>query len=341
MRAGSENDDNIVKKEDDFVVFDGHTDIFTDVLVKRLEGETQVLEHHHLERLKKSGIEGSCAVLWIDPPYTSNYAKRLEQLLVAVKDEMDDCQGAVMVRNMADIEAAKEAGEYYILLGAEGLSAIGEDTDKLDALYDFGLRHAMLTWNEENCLASGACGNPDHGLTEAGKKMLRHMEAKHMIVDVSHLNEKSFWGVVDTVSCPIIASHSDVRALADVPRNLRDDQLKAIAESGGFVGLNAFNEFISRDRALQTSDQLIQHALYMADLIGVDHIACGFDFTDFISYETAGSFSSEVNAATEGLENCLQVPTLMEKMRQAGFSEEDVEKIAYKNWHRVIQQVLQ
>ena len=322
------------------MVFDGHTDIFTDVLVKRLEGETQVLEHHHLERLKKSGIEGSCAVLWIDPPYTSNYAKRLEQLLVAVKDEMDECQGAVMVRNMADIEAAKAAGNFYILLGAEGLSAIGEDTDKLDALYDFGLRHAMLTWNEENCLASGAGGNPDHGLTEAGKKMLRHMEAKHMIVDVSHLNEKSFWGVVDTVSCPIIASHSDVRALADVPRNLRDDQLKAIAESGGFVGLNAFNEFVSLDGAKQTSDQLAQHALYLADLIGVDHIAFGFDFTDFLADETAGSFSSDVNVATRGLESCQQVPAFLETLHEVGFSQEDIEKISYKNWHRVIGQVL-
>lgn len=322
------------------MVFDGHTDIFTDVLVKRLEGETHVLEKHHLDKFKKGGIEGCCAVLWIDPPYTSNYAKRLEQLLVAVKDEMDECQGAVMVRNMADIEAAKAAGNFYILLGAEGLSAIGEDTDKLDALYDFGLRHAMLTWNEENCLASGAGGNPDHGLTEAGKKMLRHMEAKHMIVDVSHLNEKSFWGVVDTVSGPIIASHSDVRALADVPRNLRDDQLKAIAESGGFVGLNAFNEFISRDRALQTSDQLIQHALYMADLIGVDHIAFGFDFTDFLADETASSFSSDVNVATRGLESCQQVPAFLETLHEVGFSQEDIEKISYKNWHRVIGQVL-
>lgn len=322
------------------MVFDGHTDIFTDVLVKRLEGETHVLEKHHLDKFKKGGIEGCCAVLWIDPPYTSNYAKRLEQLLVAVKDEMDECQGAVMVRNMADIEAAKAAGNFYILLGAEGLSAIGEDTDKLDALYDFGLRHAMLTWNEENCLASGAKGNPEHGLTAAGRKMVRHMEEKRMIVDVSHLNEKSFWGVVDTVSGPIIASHSDVRALADVPRNLRDDQLKAIAESGGFVGLNAFNEFVSLDGAKQTSDQLAQHALYLADLIGVDHIAFGFDFTDFLADETASSFSSDVNVATRGLESCQQVPAFLETLHEVGFSQEDIEKISYKNWHRVIGQVL-
>lgn len=327
-------------KEDDCVVFDGHTDIFTDVLMKRLQGETQVLENHHLKRLQEGGIEGCCAVLWVDPPYTSNYEKRLEQLLVAVKEEMEECQGAVMVRQLADIEAAKQEGKYYILLGGEGLSAIGDSLEKMDALYDFGLRHAMLTWNEENCLASGAKGNPEHGLTVAGRKMVRHMEEKHMIVDVSHLNEKSFWGVVDAVSGPIIASHSDVRALADVPRNLRNDQLKAIAESGGFVGLNAFNEFVSLDGAKQTSDQLAQHALYMADLIGVDHIAFGFDFTDFLADETAGSFSSDVNVATRGLESCQQVPAFLETLHEVGFSQEDIEKISYKNWHRVIGQVL-
>ena len=322
------------------MIFDGHTDIFTDVLVKRLQGETQVIATHHLDRLRKSGFEGCCAVLWVDPPYTSNYEKRFEQLLAAVREEMNECQDAVMVRNMEDIEAAKKKGKYYILLGAEGLSAIGDSLEKMDTLYDFGLRHAMLTWNEENCLACGAKGNPDHGLTDAGRRMVRHMEEKHMIVDVSHLNEKSFWGVVDTVSGPIIASHSDARALADVPRNLRDDQLKAIADSGGLVGLNAFNEFVSLDGAKQTSDQLVQHALYLADLIGVDHIAFGFDFTDFLADETAGSFSSDVNVVTKGLENCQQVPAFLEKLHEAGFTHEDIEKVSYKNWHRLMAQVL-
>lgn len=311
--------------------------------MKRLAGETQVLANRHLDRLKKGGIEGACAVLWVDPPYTERYEQyvhRTEQLLWATKAELAECQGAVMVHNLAEIEAAKAAGKFYLLLGAEGLSAIGGSTEKLDKLYDFGLRHAMLTWNEENDLASGAQGNPDHGVTATGKKILRHMEAKHMLIDVSHINEKSFWDVMDTVSCPVIASHSSARALGNHPRNLYDDQLRAIAESGGIVGVNAFYEFLSDDPAERNIDRLVEHISYMAEKIGVDHLALGFDFCEFLPDITTDTFSCGAAMVTEGLASCLDVPVLLEKIRAAGFSVDDIDKISYKNWHRVIGEVL-
>lgn len=102
----------------------------------------------------------------------------------------------------------------------EGLSAIGDSLERLDRFYDFGVRHAMLTWNEENLLASGAQRRPTHGLTAFGRQVVQRMEEKRMIVDVSHLNDRSFWDVMDVVTKPVIASHSNARALAAVPRNL-------------------------------------------------------------------------------------------------------------------------
>ena len=152
------------------MIFDGHSDIFTDVTVRRLKGETQVLKNHHLPRLRKGNIEGGCFVLWIDPPYDADPAKRLGELMHCIKDEMAECEEAVVVKNLKEIEEARKAGKFYILPGLEGLSGIGTDLDKIDELYDFGCRHAMLSWNEQNDLSTGTKGDPNRGLTELGKK---------------------------------------------------------------------------------------------------------------------------------------------------------------------------
>ena len=175
------------------MIFDGHSDIFTDVTVRRLKGETQVLKNHHLPRLRKGNIEGGCFVLWIDPPYDADPAKRLGELMHCIKDEMAECEEAVVVKNLKEIEEARKAGKFYILPGLEGLSGIGTDLDKIDELYDFGCRHAMLSWNEQNDLSTGTKGDPNRGLTELGKKAVRKLHDKHMLVDVSHTNERTFW----------------------------------------------------------------------------------------------------------------------------------------------------
>ena len=148
------------------MIFDGHCDIFTDVLRRRLCGETQVLARHHLPKLRAGGIRGGCFVLWVDPPFTDDPAARMAQLLSAVSAEMAECCEAALVTSAAEIEGVAATERFPILLGVEGLSAIGEDVDAIDRLHAFGARHAMLTWNEENALATGAKADPSRGLTE-------------------------------------------------------------------------------------------------------------------------------------------------------------------------------
>ena len=226
------------------MIFDGHSDIFTDVTVRRLKGETQVLKNHHLPRLRKGNIEGGCFVLWIDPPYDADPAKRLGELMHCIKDEMAECEEAVVVKNLKEIEEARKAGKFYILPGLEGLSGIGTDLDKIDELYDFGCRHAMLSWNEQNDLSTGTKGDPNRGLTDLGKKAVRKLHDKHMLVDVSHTNERTFWDMAKVGGGPLMASHSNARALADVVRNLTDCQLLEIRDTNGIVGLNSFNMLV-------------------------------------------------------------------------------------------------
>ena len=322
------------------MIFDGHSDIFSDVRYKREAGETQVLKNRHLERLQKGSIGGGCFVIWVDTFNGEDPKKELDAIIKNMKDEMAETEDFVLVHNTAEIEAARKAGKFCVLLGLEGLAGIGEDIDRIHELYDIGCRHAMLTWNEENALATGVKGTPDRGVTELGKKAIKLIQDKKMILDVSHLNEKSFWDVINATTAPILASHSNAKALAGAARNLTDDQLLAIRDTKGLVGLNAFGDFISEVHAEQDVDHLVKHASYIADKIGVEHLGFGFDFFEFLNADFMGSYSDQDDSRLKGMEDCSKVPVMIEKMRKAGFTEKDLELISHKNWLNLIGNIM-
>jgi len=323
------------------MIFDGHSDIWTDVTIKTLNGDSNIINKHHLKKLKEGNISGSIFVIWIDPPYTDNPYKRAMEIVESIKKEAEYFKDSVLIaKSYSDIEKAVKEDKFYVFIGLEGLSSIGENLDLIDYFYDFGARHASLTWNEENKLATGVKGNPDRGLTDLGKKAVKKINAKNMILDVSHLNEKSFWDVAYETERPIIASHSNCRALCDVPRNLTDAQLKKIAELGGVVGLNSFNQFVHKDLDKQNIKMAIKHIEHMAEVMGIDHVGIGMDYCDFLDDSSMSSFSQQENSFTKGLEDASKTNELLIEMEKAGFSKDDIEKVAYKNFHRIIKNVV-
>ena len=146
--------------------------------------------------------------------------------------------------------------------------------------------------------------------------------------------------MIDASNGPILASHSNAKALAGAARNLTDDQLKAIRDTNGLVGLNAFNDFISDIREEQDVDHLVHHASYIADKIGVEHLGFGFDFFEFLNTDFMKSYSDQDDSLLRGMEDCSKVPVLLEKMRKAGFTEKDLEMISGGNWLNLIQRVM-
>ena len=210
--------------------FDAHSDIWTDVTVKREHGEKNVLKNHHLDRLRAGQVEGSIFVIWVERPDIQDYAIRTAQIKQAILDETAECDEVQIVHTVAEMKQARDAGKFYIWIGIEGMAAIGDDVSKVDEYYNFGCRHGMLTWNEKNLLGAGAATGLTDGLTEAGKNVVKRMQQLGMLVDTSHLNEDGFWDIVDIATAPIIASHSNCRTLCDVPRNLTDAQLRAIRD---------------------------------------------------------------------------------------------------------------
>ena len=210
----------------------------------------------------------------------------------------------------------------------------------VEKLYSFGVRHASLTWNEENKLATGAKGNIDRGLTEDGAKLIKKMEELGMILDVSHTNEKTFWDICKVATKPFIASHSNCRSLCDVPRNLTDDQLREIAIRNGVVGVNSYEEFVSSDLEKRTVEHLVDHIDHMVEVMGIDHIGLGFDFAEYLNADTLKHYANTYTYGVRGLEDTTKAKNIISVLEKRGYSKEDIEKICYKNFYRVIKEII-
>lgn len=311
------------------MVFDAHSDIWTDVTVRRLRGEKDVFCRCHLDRLKKGGVEGGIFAIWVDPPHDADHAARTRQMMDCIRAEIAESSAFRIVHNQEELLKARQEGVFYIFIGVEGMACAGEDPAWIDAYYELGARHAMLTWNEANALGAGALSGEDYGLTKLGKRAVRRLQEKGMLLDVSHLNEAGFWDVAELTAGPFVASHSNCRALCDVPRNLTDGQLRAIRDAGGVVGVNVFHDFVHADPARQTVETLALHAAHMIEVMGIDHVGCGFDFCEFLEGE-------ENEPRTPGLEDAARIPNFFECLKRLGLNREELEKVARENFLRVL-----
>ena len=201
------------------MIFDGHADLLYDVTRRRLAGETHTLERNHLERLRRGGVEGLVLALWVRDTEatfwnTATDGGRTERMLSCAKEEFAECPWLSVVRTAADAEEARAEGKLYAFLSVEGMAAVGEDPRWLDRYAAFGARMGMLTWNEENRLATGAKGDPSNGLTALGRETLRRMEELNMILDVSHLNDGGFRDVMRLTNKPIADEQAGVSRLS-------------------------------------------------------------------------------------------------------------------------------
>ena len=313
------------------MVFDVHADIFWDVARRRNEGEDHVLEKYHKERLTKGQVEGVGFSIWANPEKEGDtYAGLTENMILQAKaDIAQSTDWLAMVRTPEEALKAKAEGKIYGFVMVEGMAAVGKDLSKIDTYYaDFGARMGMLTWNEKNDLATGCKGGPaDEGLTDLGKEAIRIMEDRKILADVSHLNDGGFWDIIKMATKPVIATHSNCRCMCDHVRNLTDDMMRAIKETGGVVGLNCYHNFISADPAKQNAAYLAQHAAHMAEVMGVEHVICGFDFCEFLGRDPH---------LLEGLEDASHLPSFMDELRKVGFSEKEVNMIGHENMLRVL-----
>ena len=319
-------------------LFDGHSDILYDVTRRRLQGEETVLQRHHMAKLQQGGIWGLTLAFWLPPaendiwavaaPEKVNTAAgRLEIMMEQAEKELAQCSWLVPVRNAVEAKATLSAGKRFAFFSLEGMEAMGEDLQTIDRWAAWGIRMAMLTWNGKNLLATGAGGDAGEGLTPLGCRAVDRMEENGILLDLSHLNEGGFWTALDRARGPVLASHSNCRALCDVRRNLTDQQLRAIRDHGGVVGLNTHGPFVSSVREQQTLETLARHAAHMAEVMGVEHVACGFDYCGFMG---------PGNESVTGMEDCRYSQALFHRLAEMGMHRRELELIAGENLLRLL-----
>jgi membrane dipeptidase len=245
------------------LVFDAHCDALmravddgADLTVRNLEG------HVDLPRLREGGVDAQMFSVWADPDeWKGKFGQRLDAMIDAY-DAMiaKSAGGFVRATTAADAERAAREGKVAAFLGLEGAYAIDGDPAKLAALYDRGVRYVTLTWWHNTSFADGSGDKPRwHGLNARGRELVRAANRLGMIVDVSHASDETFYDVLEASSAPVIASHSNARAIADHHRNLSDDMLRALAKNGGVVGVNFVAGFL--DAAWSRRAEALREAL--------------------------------------------------------------------------------
>ncbi len=331
-----------------------------------------------LPRLVESGLTAEFMSAWVDAPYArtpgASFARAIKYLDVihAFVDRHPD--RLLFATTAADVVRAKQEGKVAILIGVEGGHAIEGSLDRLRDLYNRGARYMTLTWNNGNSWAGssiGVEGTRTGGLTPFGREVVREMNRLGMLVDLSHVSDSTFFDAIAVSRAPIIASHSSARALNEVPRNLTDAQLRAVARNGGVVNVNFYSRFIdpayrarveevehtiSRERraalAARGADTtavrarlearrdslmaLIPPTSFPVLIDHIDHIAkvAGVDHVGL------GSDFDGVSALPQGMEDVTRLPRIAQALLDRGYSESDVTKMLGGNMMRVMSRVL-
>ncbi|MEK4886013.1 membrane dipeptidase [Bacillus sp. FSL W8-0223] len=318
-------------------VFDLHSDLFTDIAWRKSRGEKNIFDRFHYPKLKEGGVDSIICVFWVEPKFRNHPYDRFQTLFQYVMSDLMDSKHAMIGHPLSDQRNNPDSEKIKIFFGVEGLTFMkdwkGETIEaKIENAFNFlhenKFIHLIFAWNERNFLATGTGAEDSKikGLTDYGKIAVQMANKKNWILDVSHLDETSFWDMYNASELPVIASHSNARALCPHERNLTDEQIKAIAERGGIIGLNTYGLFVDHENP--TIDKFIDHAIYIADLVGPEHVAFGFDFANYLESYDLGT---EFNVYTRDLEDATKIPYLLEKMSKRGFTPEELESISFNN----------
>ena len=269
-------------------IFDLHCDTLMPIYI---DGHTlqNWTGHINLEKLQKGGCMVQCFAIYIPTNRSAEYHNVKEgpyEYWKGCVDAFDKEMAANadvirQVRSVADIEKNVKEGKLSALLTIENAVPLDGKIERVQEFYDRGARMIGLTWNYENSVGFPCSDDPEQhklGLKPFGLEVVAKMDELGMVIDTSHLSEGGFWDVVKHSKNPFMASHSCARALCDHRRNLTDEQLKALANKGGIVGVNYENSFLRKGSEMTDVSDIIWHMKHMVNVGGIDMVALGSDF---------------------------------------------------------------
>ena len=344
-------------------IFDGHNDALCRMWMSMRQDGVPVRDfmqgtragHIDGPRLRAGGMAAGLCAIYVPsermpPPVTRpngdyvtpkaepvDHAHALEATtaMIAIAHELDDAGAWKLCRKTADIDAAVEQDVFAAVMHIEGCEAIRPGLEELDGFYEQGLRSLGPVWSRKNIFGDGVPFafpmSPDTGpgLTPHGFNLIRRCDALGILLDLAHITEKGFWDVAKTSRNPLVASHSNAHALTAVARNLTDKQLDAIRDTGGLAGVNFACSMLrsdGRNNADTPLSDIIRHVDYLVEHMGIDCVALGSDFDGALIPREIGDAAG--------------LPKLVAALRNAGYGPEEIEKLCFGNWMRVLRSVI-
>ena len=356
------------------ILCDTHNDIISTCIEKgyRFDSNLTGATHSDLNRMFKAGIDVQVFSIWCDGTQQNPFAfanREIDTLYAWINRNPNKM---MLVKNSDELMQAVHQHKLASMIGVEGGHMMENSLGKLDSLYARGTRYMTLTWNNSNEWATSAKEESDtsfhlthKGLTDFGKQVVQHMNKIGMLVDLSHVGEQTFWDAISTSTKPILVSHSDVYKICPVPRNLKDDQIKAVAKNGGVIQLNFYSGFLdstfnAKEKAFEEKhktekDSLVaagkpeffafnylftKYANEVSDMRAPFHLL--FDHLDYIvklvgvDYVGLGSDFDGISFPPQQMDDVTSYPLVTKELLERGYSKSDIQKILGLNFIRVL-----
>ena len=355
------------------ILIDTHNDIPTTAIDAGVSFDQPLKHktHSDLQRMKEGGVDAQFFSIWCDGNMKNPYAWANREIDTVLAWTNRNPGAMMQAFTAADIVTASKQKKLAVLFGVEGGHMIENDLSKLDALYKRGVRYMTITWNNSTDWATSALDETTRadslkhkGLTSLGKQIVKRMNELGMLVDLSHVGEQTFWDAINTTTKPVLVSHSCVYNLCQHRRNLKDEQIKAVAKNGGVIHLNFYSGFLDPAFEARSDAFTAKHKAEMDSMLKVNPepyfmevylfnkypdevkglrppMSLLLDHLDYIvklvgvDHVGLGSDFDGVNSLPAGLDGVEDFPKITEGLLKRGYSKKDIRKILGGNFLRV------
>lgn len=366
------------------ILVDTHNDVVTTSIEDglRIDSNLKGRTHSDLDRFKQGGVDVQIFSIWCDGSYKNGqaFARANREIDTVYALAARNPRKMMITRTPADLKKAVKQGKLAAMMGVEGGHMIEDRLDYIDSLFNRGVRYMTLTWNNSTAWATSAMDETSFGkipeeslrlerkkgLNDFGKQVVKRMNELGMIVDISHVGEQTFWDAIQATTKPVIASHSCVYSLCPVFRNLKDDQIRAIAKNGGVIHLNFFSGFVDPNFVARDSAFKLRHKAEYDSLLKLNPepyfanqklfttypdearalrppLSMLLDHLDYIvklvgvDHVGMGSDFDGINSSPQQLDDVTNYPLITEELVKRGYSKKDIKKILGGNFIRVFE----
>jgi membrane dipeptidase len=327
------------------LVIEGHSDVYEQIYRKSV-GEDAPIRAGVAPRLNRDGINMTVYAISGDSySHSQNTGRYLETALEQIDQFLEEAprsEGMIqMVKTRRDLPEKPQPGSVKFLLHFEGCMPLRGSLENLRNFYRLGLRSIQPVWNFRNELGDGVWENrTGGGLTNFGVQVIKEANRLGMIVDLSHMNREGFFQTLDAASAPLLVSHANACGMLKNPRNLDDEQIKAIAKQGGLVGILALPERVGEGEV--GIEDMLKHMDYMIKLVGIEHLALGMDFVKYDGPRTLKDRHHPLHKdpLIKGFEEIEDLPNLIDGLQRHGYKDDEIRMILGGNYLRVLKTIL-